>query len=178
MLLTVLLSDSFKKAAQYLASIVIFISIINKSNLEISWKVIIGKTWTILEYCHPCPDAEVWTASPRHDACAPVLSVSPVSDSPRLSSFRYRPGSVGHLKNCRTYRSALKAIGSKLRSLVLFGSQVPVPLLFFTKFAYSLQVVVHVGELICNQTFLNRLCQKCPHSASLHLLGFRHPRKV
>ena len=176
------LKKIFPSDLNHPASSVIFISIINKSNLETSWKVINGKTWTILEYWHPCPDGEMRTASPRHDACAPVLSVSPVSDSPRLSSFRYRPGSVGHLKNCRTYRSALKAIGSKLRNLVLFGSQVPVPLLFFfTKFAYSSSSSCSRRWTHLQSNFLEPSLSdvfKRPHSASLHLLGFWHPRKV
>lgn len=59
------------------------------------------------------------------------------------------------------HRSARKAIGIKLRSLVPFGPAVPIPLLFFiTTFASSFRVVVHVGELRCSHSFLTLLCQR------------------
>lgn len=62
-------------------------------------------------------------------ACGPFLPVSPVSDSLYLSNLWCRPGSVGSLKYRSSHRCALKAIGMKLRSPVLFDPQFPAPLL-------------------------------------------------
>ena len=105
-----------------------FISVISRANLETFLKVIKRKTWTVLKYCHPCPDGELWTASCRREPVGHFYLSHLL-----VTLCIYQTSDVGQAQwgiwNIAVHRCALKAIGMKLRSPALFDPQFPVPLL-------------------------------------------------
>ena len=105
-----------------------FISVISRANLETFLKVVKGRTWTVLEYCHPCPDGEMWTASCSREPVgrfylSHLLVTLCVCQTSNVGQAQWG------IWNIAGHRCALKAVGIKLRSPVLFGPQFPVPLL-------------------------------------------------